>query len=56
MIAVEKKPRTAPIFWERCPVHHDVVAFDGDRKLLGLCYGCVTEAARAQRLIEKGQV
>lgn len=55
MIATEAKPHTAPIFVRRCPVHSQLVAFDGDGRLLGRCSGCIEEAAIAERVIQKGQ-
>jgi hypothetical protein len=38
-----------PIFFDRCPVHHALVSFDGDGHLTGRCDGCASEAADATR-------
>lgn len=56
MIATEKKPRTAPVFFCRCPVHHQLVSADGDGRLLGQCACCMNDASLAIRIIERGQV
>lgn len=56
MIAVEKRPVTAPVFFSRCPVHHQLVAFDGEHRLLGRCAGCANDASLAQRIIEQGRL
>ena len=55
MIAHEKQPITAPVFMERCPVHGQLVAFDGEHRLLGRCAGCMNEAAGAIVLIKRGE-
>lgn len=56
MIASERKPSTAPIFFSRCPVHHQLVGFDGDHNLLGRCSGCMNDASLALRIIERGRL
>lgn len=39
-----------------CPVHKLLVATDADGRLLGRCQDCAGEAARAQRMIERGEL
>lgn len=40
----------------RCPVHGRLVGVDDADRLLGCCPGCMTEAAQAQRMIERGEL
>lgn len=36
----------------RCPAHGDMVLVSRSGRLLGKCWGCINEAARAMREIE----
>lgn len=56
MIPLERQPRTAPVLMHRCPIHGELVAADGDGRLLGQCTGCATWAANRQREIEHGDL
>lgn len=40
-----RRDELLPVTVRRCPVHHRLVAFDGDGHLLGRCDGCTEEAA-----------
>lgn len=53
MIPLKRKPQTVPITFERCPVHKQMVGYDGERRRLGLCWGCIQEAAAAKAQIER---
>lgn len=46
------RDRLLPVETRRCPVHHRLVAIDGDGHLLGRCDGCTEEAAAALTLIQ----
>lgn len=37
----------APVWYTRCPEHKQIVATDGDGRLLGHCATCAGEAAAA---------
>jgi hypothetical protein len=47
---------THAVYMVACPVHHRLVGLDADGHLLGRCPGCITEAAEAQRKIERGDI
>lgn len=49
MIATERHPRTAPIDYLRCPIHQQLVLFDGEGRMLGLCSACMEDAANGLR-------
>lgn len=53
MIATKPDTLTIPISFERCPVHHSLVARDGEGHLIGKCDGCAGEAADALIFIRR---
>lgn len=55
MISIEHKRDIAPVFVRRCPAHHQLVAFDGDGRLLGRCAGCMNDASLALEILKRSQ-
>lgn len=51
---ISTSPQTIPIVGARCPAHGQLVALDGEGRLLGLCSGCAREAAQATIDIQQG--
>lgn len=47
-------PNRAPVVYHRCPIHRQLVGFDGDGTLLGQCDGCARDAAQGIDKITHG--